>query len=376
MEFIADWETWLLDEFRWLHAHPELANEEFQTTNRLRENLTRLGITVLDVPLSTGLAARIGTGAPPHIALRADIDALPVAEQTQLPYRSVYTDKMHACGHDFHTTAVLGAIYLLKAQEKNLRGTVTVIFQPAEENAEGAKKILAAGALDAATAIWGLHSSPLLDVGTVGISAGAVTASVDRFGITFQGKSSHVAHPEKGTDPIIMAAQFITAVHSVRGQNVDPANANLIGVTHVKSGNTWNVMPATAWLEGTVRSFSPADREKIKARIYELAAGIAAAYGGQADVEWIVGPPPTANDEELAQIARQIASTENLRVIPAPTSLIGEDFACYQEKMRGMFVIVGTGKSAALHNPHFCVAPGAIIPTVKYLHKLCLTTLQ
>jgi len=374
MEINSAWEEQLLNEFYWLHAHPELAFEEFETTKRLRENMLRADIEILDLPLPTGVVARIGNGAPPHIAIRADIDALPITEQTDLPYKSVNVGKMHACGHDFHTVTVLGAAQLLKGQEENLRGTVTIIFQPAEETGGGAEKLLSAGILDGPEIIWGLHSSSRLDVGTVGISKGAVTASVDRFAVTFQGKSSHAAHPEKGIDPIVMAAQFISAVHCVRGQNIDPANANLVAVTHVESGNTWNVMPDTAWLEGTVRSFISSDREKIKRRLDTLAAGIAAAYDGSAKTEWFTGPPATNNDEELAQIARRLAQEEKLTVVPAPTSLAGEDFACYQTKMRGMFILVGTGKSASNHNPHFCVNPAAIIPTAKYLSKLCLAS--
>lgn len=364
--------AFLIREFEWLHAHPELSYEERETTNRLKNNLRRAGITVLDLPLATGLVARMGNGEP-HIVLRADIDALSIEEMTNLPYKSVYPGKMHACGHDFHTVCVLGAALIMNERKTRLKGTVTFVFQPAEEAPGGAKKILATHALDGADLILGLHSSPLFDVGTIGIKSGAVTASVDKFGITFRGKGTHAAHPERGIDPIAMAANFACALQSVRGQNLDPATAGLIGVTHIESGNTWNVIPETAFLEGTARSLTVADRLLIKKRIHELAAGIAAAFGGSANVDWYSGPPATDNDETLAQIAKRVADRLDLSVADAPVSLAGEDFAYYQESIKGLFIIVGTGEGSANHSTTFMVDTGAIDITANYLAELCET---
>ena len=365
-------QAFLIHEFEWLHAHPELSYEERETTDRLKSNLRRAGIAVLDLPLETGLVARIGSGKP-HIVLRADIDALPIEEMTNLPYKSVYPGKMHACGHDFHAVCVLGAALLLKEREACRQGTVTFVFQPAEEAPGGAKKILATHALDGADLILGLHSSPLLGVGTIGIRSGAVTASVDKFGITFRGKGTHAAHPERGIDPIVMAASFACAVQSVRGQNLDPAAAGLIGVTRIESGNTWNVIPETAFLEGTARSLTVADRLLIKKRIHELAEGIASAFGGSADVNWYAGPPATDNEETLAQIAKRVADRLNLSVMDAPVSLAGEDFAYYQESHKGLFLIVGTGKGSANHSTTFIVDIRSIDITANYLAELCET---
>ena len=371
-----EWSAWLLKEFQWFHAHPELSYEEFETTARLRENLRKAEIPILDLPLETGLVARIGTGEAPHIALRADIDALPINEQTNLPYQSVTSGKMHACGHDFHLSAVLGAATLLKEREEKLKGTVTIVFQPAEETPGGAKKILASHALDPVQLIFGLHSSPVLTVGEIGIRKGAVTASVDQFAITFQGKGTHAAHPERGIDPILMAAEFITAVPSIRSQNLDPAAPNLVSVTHVEGGNTWNVTPERAWLEGTVRSLCPRDRGRIKERIYALAEGIASAFGGTTEIDWYAGPPATNNDETWTELAKEEAISKNLYVVPAPASLAGEDFAYYQESIKGVFLLVGTGKGSSNHSPTFQVDPVALAPTAKYLASLCQRALE
>lgn len=365
----------LINEFESFHENPELAYEEYETTARIKNFLAERNIEILPLSLKTGLIAKIGAGDA-KIALRADIDALPIEEQTALPYRSKTVGKMHACGHDFHTSSVLGAAHILKKREHELPCAVSIVFQPAEEAPGGAKTILATGALDGTDAILSLHSSPLFDVGVVGISAGAVTASVDKFAVTFTGRGTHAAHPERGIDPIVTAAQFVTAAQTIVARNIDPASPALVSVTQIKSGSTWNIMPETAWLEGTTRSLSAADRKLIKERLFALAENTAAAFGGTAAIDWYEGPPATDNDETLAAIARRTAEKNNLRILKAPVSLAGEDFAFYQEKMRGMFVIVGTGKSAANHNPKFEIDPRAILPTAKYLADLCLETMR
>lgn len=368
-------QDFLIREFKWLHAHPELSYEERETTDRLKKNLKTAGIPVLDLPLETGLLARIGTGKP-HIVLRADIDALPIEERTDLSYKSVYPGKMHACGHDFHTACVLGAALSLNDRKTRINGTITFVFQPAEETPGGAKTILATHALDDADLILGLHSSPLLDVGTIGIKDGAVTASVDKFGITFRGRGTHAAHPERGIDPVVMAAQFACSVHSIRGQNLDPGAAGLISVTHIEGGNTWNIVPETAYLEGTTRSLTITDRLRIKERIHELGTGIASAFGGSADIDWYAGPPATDNDPALTQIARQEATRLNLSIAEPPVSLAGEDFAYYQEKIKGLFLLAGTGKGSSNHSGTFMVDTKAIGITANYLANLCETMLS
>lgn len=360
----------ITDEFYWFHRHPELSYEEVETTKRLRDDLAAAGIEVLDLPLKTGLVAKVGTGEAPFIALRCDIDGLPIQEESGLDYASEHAGRMHACGHDFHISTVLGSAYLLKAQEKDLHGTVYLIFQPAEEAPGGARKVMETGVLKDVQAIFGLHTSPLYDVGTLGIRAGAVTASVDKFTVTFCGKGTHAAHPERGTDPIVMAASFVTAAQSIVSRNIDPAHPSLVSITHIESGNTWNVIPESAWLEGTVRCLTAEDRKRIKQRIYELAEGQAASFGGHAELTWYAGPPATNNTPDWTDFAIQVAEESGLTVEPAPVNLAGEDFAYYQEEIPGAFVLVGTGKSPANHNPKFHVDPAALGPAAKYMARL------
>lgn len=360
----------ITDEFYWFHRHPELSYEEVETTKRLRADLAAAGIEVLDLPLKTGLVAKVGTGEAPFIALRCDIDGLPIQEESGLDYASEHAGRMHACGHDFHISTVLGSAYLLKAQEKDLHGTVYLIFQPAEEAPGGARKVMETGVLKDVQAIFGLHTSPIYDVGTLGIRAGAVTASVDKFTVTFCGKGTHAAHPERGTDPIVMAASFVTAAQSIVSRNIDPAHPSLVSITHIESGNTWNVIPESAWLEGTVRCLTAEDRKRIKQRIYELAEGQAASFGGHAELTWYAGPPATNNTPDWTDFAIQVAEASGLTVEPAPVNLAGEDFAYYQEEIPGAFVLVGTGKSPANHNPKFHVDPAALGPAAKYMARL------
>ena len=363
--------AWLVEEFKWFHAHPEISYEEVNTTARLRENLTKLGIKILDLPLKTGLVAQIGAeDNAPVAVLRADIDALPVTEQTDLSYKSVNKGKMHACGHDFHMSSLLGAAMLLKEDEERLKGALKIVFQLSEENPGGALKIIDTGALDDAQVIFGIHSSPVLDVGETGISAGAVTASVDKFVITFFGRGTHAAHPEEGVDPVFMAAQFVNAAQTIRTQNISPFAPNIVGVTKINTDNLWNVVPEKAVLEGTVRSLSVADRKLIKERIVSLAQNIGAAFGGASEIVWGDGAPPTDNDVTWTEFAARTAQKKGLCVVPAPHTLIGEDFAYYQEKIPGVFALFGTGKSSALHSSTFCVKPEALPLAAEYLAEL------
>ena len=362
----------ITDEFYWFHRHPELSYEEVETTKRLREDLAAAGIEVLDLPLKTGLVAKVGAGEAPFIALRCDIDGLPIQEESGLAYASEHAGRMHACGHDFHISAVLGSAYLLKAKERELRGTVYLIFQPAEAAPGGARKVMETGVLKDVQAIFGLHTSPLYDVGTLGIRSGAVTASVDKFTVTFHGKGTHAAHPERGIDPIVMAASFVTAAQSIVSRNIDPAHPGLVSITHIESGNTWNVIPESSWLEGTVRCLTAEDRKLIKKRIYELAEGQAASFGGHAELTWYAGPPATDNTPDWTDFAIEVAKEAGLNVVPAPVNLAGEDFAYYQEEIPGVFVLVGTGKSPANHNPKFHVDPAALGPAARYMARLAV----
>lgn len=357
--------------FKWFHSHPELSFEEYDTTKHIKELLVDIGIEVLDLPLKTGLVAIIrGEKSGPTIALRTDIDALPITEKTSLEYKSRHSNVMHACGHDFHLTSVYGAAIQLYENREELRGNVKIIFQPAEEIFSGAVHVMETGILDDVDAIFSLHANPSLPVGTVAIKEGNVTAAVDRFQIILRGKGTHAAHPDQGIDPIIGTTQLVTALQSVISRNVNPFSTNLISVTHIKAGTTWNVIPEDAFVEGTVRTLDVADRQFIKNRIYELTENISQAFNLKSEINWIAGPPATKNDEALAEFATEIAQKSGLEVVKPADSLGGEDFAFYQEKIKGMFILVGTGESYPLHHPEFQVNPAALLTTSNLLVRI------
>lgn len=367
--------SFIEEAFIWFHSHPELSYEEHETTAKLGKLLTKENIHLMDTPLDTGVAAEIGSSGP-LIALRADIDALPITEDTGLAYASKNKGRMHACGHDFHTAAVLGAALLLKKREHALPGRVRLIFQPAEEAPGGAKKVLEAGLLKDVQAIFALHTSPLLPVGTLGISPGPVMAAVDRFTIRFQGKGCHAAHPDQGVDIIFLASHFIGALQTVVSRNSDPFSANLVSITRITAGNTWNVLPETAEMEGTARSMTPVDRQLIKNRIHALAHGEADSFGARVSIDWSEGPPPTINDPAWTSLVRNIAQKQGLSLQDAPKSLAGEDFAYYQERLPGVFASIGTGISAPNHSSQFIADPKALFPAAKLLANLAEAALN
>ena len=361
----------LKEQFQWFHAHPELSYEEYETTKRIRQLLEARGIEILELPLETGLVAIIkGKKKGPVIALRADIDALPVQEDTSLEWKSTIQGKMHACGHDFHLTALYGAAVLLKEVEEELCGSIKLIFQPAEEASLGALKIIETGVLEDVSAIFGIHSSSAFPVGTLGIKSGSVTAAVDRFQINLKGFGTHAAGPHLGKDPIIAAAVLINAAQTIVSRNLNPFSAGLLSITHVMAGNTWNVIPENAFLEGTIRTLGKEERAFFEQRLKEIAKYIGKAYEVAVEVKWIVGPPATNNDQEWADFANSVAKKEGIEVASPKPSLGGEDFAFYQEFIRGAFIQIGTGETYPNHHPKFQVDPEALSIGAKYLSVL------
>ncbi|MBR3621791.1 MAG: amidohydrolase [Selenomonadaceae bacterium] len=369
-------EPFIIDTFKELHSCPELSYEEFGTTAKIKSILQKENIEVLDLPLKTGLVAKIGNEESPVVALRADIDALPIDEETNLPYASKTPGKMHACGHDFHTAALLGAALSLKSTEDKLKGGVLLVFQPAEEDAGGALKIVGTNALKDAKVIYGLHTSPLYPVGTLGISPGPVMAAVDRFTVTFVGKGCHAAHPDEGADVIPLVSEFVLALQTIVSRNSNPFAANLVSVTKVSAGNTWNVLPETAEIEGTVRTLTIEDRKMIKSRFYALAEGLAAAFGAKVKIDWWDGPPPTINDVLWTNFVEHIAEKEGFIVEAATPSLGGEDFSEYQAKIPGVYIKVGTGETYPHHTSKFVADPAALLPAANLLAHLARETLR
>ncbi|OMD66567.1 hydrolase [Paenibacillus odorifer] len=361
---------------RHLHRHPELSNEEYGTTEYIISLLERAGVRIVEYGLSTGVIAEIGGKKPGSvIGLRADIDALPIQEESGVSFASLYPGKMHACGHDFHTAALIGAAYQLKQREQQLQGTVRLLFQPAEEKAQGAQRIIASGALEDVRAVIGLHNKPDLPVGTIGIKGGPLMAAADGFVIEVQGGSSHAAVPEAGIDPIVAASHIVTAFQSIVSRNVSPLQSAVVSVTQIHSGNSWNIIPEKAVLEGTIRTFDETVRSKVLERFQEVAVGVAAALGAEATVRWIEGPPPVINDPSLAALGVESVEALGYRAIQPELSLAGEDFAFYQRVVPGLFVFVGTEGSQEWHHPAFNLDERALPVAARFLADVAVRSL-
>src|SRR5690606_12580105 len=356
---------------RELHMYPELSMQEFETTRRIRQWLEEAGISILDLPLKVGVVAEITGEQPgPTIALRADIDALPIKEKTDLPYSSLKEGIMHACGHDFHTAAMIGAATLLQAKKAELKGTVRIIFQPAEEISQGAIEIDKAGGLEGVTAIFGMHNKTDLPVGTVGVRDGALMASVDRFEIEITGVGGHAGIPNNAIDPIVIASQIVTALQSIISRNVDPFHNAVISVTRIQSGTTWNVIPEKAVLEGTVRTFQDEARELIPTLMKRTAEGIAQSFGAEAKFHWYPYMPVVDNDSSLRDIITETAVEQGLQVVEAVPSPAGEDFAYYQTKIPGYFIWMGVDGPYEWHHPKFVLNEDALIIAAEYFARL------
>ena len=364
-------ENELLSLFKWLHQHPEIGCEEVNTTKRIRETLASEGVEILESPLETGLIARV-TGAKPGrvIGLRCDIDALPIQEESGLEYASVNPGKMHACGHDFHTAVMLGAAILLKRQEAELAGTVKIVFQPSEENANGAQIAVDSGLLDDVEEFYGIHSYPWFETGTLGVKDGPVMAAPDRFEITIHGKGTHAAEPNKGRDPIPAAATIALAAQSVVSRSIDPFSSAVVSIAHIEAGNTWNIIPETALLEGTVRTLNQGVREHIRRELARIAESVASTYGCTADFRWHNGPAAVINDDALCNVVRELALKEGYRVDRQEDTMGGEDFSEYLRICPGVFIRVGTGGSYPSHHPKFTVDPNALWPAANFFAKL------
>ena len=366
----------LVEAFQWLHRHPELAMKEYKTTEYLRKTLLDSGVRLLDTKLETGLIAVIGTGEAPVIALRADIDALPIQEQTSLPYDSETSGVMHACGHDFHATCMLGAALLLKEREASLSGTVKVIFQPAEEINVGADKLADTGLLDDVQLFLAGHTYPWYPAGTMGIRPGPVMASADRFSVRIKGKGCHAANPDMGIDPIPALGATISAFQIVVSRRVNPFEGAVVSITRVEAGNTWNVIPETAFLEGTVRAMTETVRDGIHQSLEQLAIDTAKVYGCEAVFEYERGPAPVLNDAGVCDRAANVARELGLNVETNPPSMIAEDFSRYLKLAPGALFRIGTGGGFDNHHPSFTADPSALLPAAQFFATLAERELE
>jgi hippurate hydrolase len=354
----------LTDWRRRLHAHPETAFTEHRTAAFVAEKLTAWGWQVTTGLAVTGvvgtLRAGVEAGDGPTIGLRADLDALPISEASDRPHRSTVPGKMHACGHDGHTVMLLAAARHL-ARSRRFRGTVRVIFQPAEENEAGGRLMVEEGLFDRfpVDAVYGLHNWPALPAGLIACRAGPIMAACDLLEIEISGQGGHGAMPHLGTDPIVAQAALIQALQTVVSRTVDPADPAVVSITQVHGGDTWNVIPARVLLRGTTRSFRPTVQERLEAAIRRLAAGVAAAHGCAVRLDYRRQYPATINtpDESrrAASAAAQVVGQDQL-VVDAPPSMGAEDFAFMLQARPGCYVWLGSGGDPAtpgLHHPRY-----------------------
>jgi amidohydrolase len=365
--FTAELRSGLRDLRRSIHADPELAFEEERTAARLAAALRALGIGEPERIARTGLVARIrGTDRnAPTVAIRGDIDALPIQEATGLPYASKIPGVMHACGHDVHATWAVGAAALL-AREPAI-GDVLVLLQPAEETAEGALAVLDSGALDGVAAIFGAHVDRRFELGRVVAESGPLAASADNFRVVLQGSGAHGARPHESRDPVVGLGALITALQTIVSRRLDPATPGVVSIGTVSAGTAPNVIPEQAELTGTVRATEAATRDLLLRELRRIAEGTAAVYGLAADVSFQLGPPPIVNPAEQTSWART-AVEEVLgggALAPLPSlNMGGEDFAYYLESIPGCFLRIGAreagGEPIPAHTPRFHAAEESI----------------
>jgi amidohydrolase len=369
LDLFSDGElTTMLSLRRTLHHNPELSNQEHETSARLRNALRMLGVSDITSVAGTGLVARIPgrDRNAPVVAIRGDIDALPIDEQTRLAFSSRTAGVMHACGHDVHATWAIGAAMLLL--QNPAAGDVLIVLQPAEEIGTGARAILASGALDGVSAIFGAHVDRRFVVGDVIAEAGPLAASADSFTITMHGRGAHGARPHEAADPIVAAAAVITALQTVVSRSIDPSRPAVCTVGSIHAGTASNVIPETATLTGTLRAMDAPTRARLVSELTRIAAGVATAYGVRAEIDVEHGTPPIVNPLRESGWAREAAATVLGAAAVVPfgiTNMGGEDFAFYMERIPGCFLRIGArepGEEAtAAHSPRFDVAEGAIV---------------
>ncbi|MEV5027154.1 amidohydrolase [Paenibacillus sp. LPE1-1-1.1] len=362
---------------RQLHEHPELSHEEFETTAAIRGWLTEAGIRIVEHGLKTGVIAEVGgLHGGPVVAVRADIDALPIQEETGLPFASKIPGKMHACGHDFHTAAILGTAFLLKEREQELQGTVRFLFQPAEEKAKGAGLLIASGALAGVDAVFGMHNKPDLPVGTIGIKGGPLMAAADGFVVEVEGRGSHAAVPEAGLDPIVTAAHIITALQSIVSRNVSALDSAVVSVTRLHAGTAWNIISDKAVFDGTLRTFNEQVRLAVRERLEQIVNGVASAFATKAHVKWMEGPPAVVNDQKWADQATVTAEAAGFTVVEPIPSPAGEDFAFYLKETGGLFVFLGTAGPQEWHHPAFDLDEKALPVAASFFASLASDALR
>jgi len=367
---------------RHLHQHPELSWQEKETAAFIRKFLAPLNLEIRTTDnLHATVAIIRGAKPGPTVGLRADIDALPITEQSDIPYRSKNVGCMHACGHDGHTAVLLGATKILAELRHELRGTIICAFQPAEEHNGGGKALLDSNLLDGhkIDAFFALHAWPYLPVGTIGIKRGAMMAAIDDFEVVIHGKSGHAAHPLAAIDPVLISAHVITAVQSLVTRERHGADPAVISVTMIHGGTADNVIPAEVRLGGTIRTLQAETRERMNRRFTELVQGIAQSFGGRAEVMLDPGYPSLVNDDRMVdlveKVATEIVGASKVVELKEP-SMGGEDFSYYLQKYPGAMFRLGTGPAPSLHSDMFNFNDDALETGMMMMASLAMRVLE
>ncbi|MFY9771421.1 MAG: M20 aminoacylase family protein [Xanthobacteraceae bacterium] len=379
---VADLHNEIKEWRRDFHAHPELRYDVHRTAGSVAEKLKSFGCD--EVVPGIGRTGVVGVirgrkAGSKVVGLRADMDALPLEEETGLPYKSTVPGKMHACGHDGHTAMLLGAAKYL-AETRNFAGTAVVIFQPAEEGGAGALAMVKDGLISrfGIQEVYGMHNYPGLPVGQFAIRPGTIMAAADHLAIEIEGKGGHAARPHLSIDTILVGAQMINQLQSIVARNVDPLESAVISICMFQSGHTDNVIPQHAVLRGTARSLTPDVRELLHKRIGEVVEGTARMYGASAKVTYTNGYPVVVNHERqtafAADVAREIAGKDNVD-IDVPPVMGAEDFAFMLQERPGAFIFCGNGDSAGLHHPAYDFNDEAIPVGTSYWVRLAETAL-
>ena len=354
----------IIDWRRDFHQHPEIGLRTFDTARKVEKSLKELGIETRMLANGAGVRGYLKGGAPGKtFALRADIDALPLQEEADVPYKSMNPGVMHGCGHDAHTAMLLGAATILSGLREELRGNVVLVFQPAEETGEGAKAMVEDGVLEGVDAIFGIHVSTTFDSGALGYRIGPIMAAGDFFDVKITGKGGHGALPHEAIDPIVIAANAISALQTIVSREVSPLESAVISICKMEAGKgAYNVIPDFATFGGTLRSQDPGMREYLPKRVREILDGIVPAMRGSYEFNLMRRFPPTINDEKMisfvAKVSRELLGEE--KVFEMKPMMGSEDFSCYLEKVPGAFVFLGVknkekGTIYPHHHPRFDV---------------------
>jgi amidohydrolase len=371
-EFHPEIVAWRRD----FHQNPELQYDVHRTAGRVAELLKSFGVDEVVTGIGrTGVVGVIkGRGPGKTIGLRADMDALPILERTGKGYKSQTPGKMHACGHDGHTAMLLGAARYL-AETRNFDGTAVVIFQPAEEGGAGGLAMVKDGLMErfGIAEVYGMHNMPGIQAGSFAIREGGLLAASDKFSIEIEGAGGHAAMPHRTVDPVIIAAQVVTALQTIVSRNVDPARSAVVTVTMLKAGEAFNIIPRTVLMTGTARTLDEGVRDLVEARIASVTKGIAEAFGGTAKVSYERGYPVTVNTARetayAASVAREIAGDERVDDDVDPT-MGGEDFSYMLQARPGAFIFLGNGDTSELHADDYDFNDDIIPQGVSYWVRL------